>query len=51
MEMQTLADDVLARDVAEKTADEEFEIGFHQECIDMKKRVALNHPNWDILGY
>ena len=32
-------------------ADEEFEVGFFQGYTDMKMRVTVDHPEWDLIAY
>ena len=32
-------------------ADEEFEAGFFQGYSDLKRRVAVDHPEWDLSTY
>ena len=33
---------------AEKAAEDEFEAGFFQGYTDLKRRVALAYPEWDL---
>ena len=32
-------------------ADEEFDAGFFQGYADLKRRVAVDHPEWDLSAY
>ena len=32
-------------------ADEEFDAGFFQGYSDLKRRVAIDHPEWDLSAY
>ena len=32
-------------------ADEEFDTGFFQGYSDLKRRVAIDHPEWDLFAY
>ena len=34
-----------------RAANEEFEIGFLQGYVDLKGRMALDHPDWDLSSY
>ena len=38
------------RDEAEKTAKDEFAAGFFQGYSDLKRRVAIDHPEWDLFA-
>ena len=40
-----------AREEAEKAADAEFDTGFFEGYSDLKRRVALVHPEWDLSGF
>ena len=31
--------------------EEEFEVGFFQGYADLKMRVAIDHPEWDLVAY
>ena len=46
-----LVDAVTARVEAEKTAEEEFEAGFFQGYADLKRRVVVDYPEWDLSAY
>ena len=37
-----------ARDEAEKTAEDEFMADFSQGYADLKRRMAMAHPKWDL---
>ena len=41
----------IARGEAEKTAEDEFATGFFQGYSDLKRRVAMDHPDWDLSAY
>ena len=32
-------------------ADEEFDVGFFQGYADLKRRVTVDHPEWDLSAY
>ena len=51
MEVQALAECATAWNTAERIVDEEFEADFLQGYIDLKRRVALDHLDWDLSGY
>ena len=36
---------------AGKTVEEEFEASFFQGYADLKRRVAVDHPKWDLATY
>ena len=40
-----------ARAEARKAAEDEFAAGFFQGYSDLKRRVAEDHPEWDLAGY
>ena len=42
---------VAARVEAEKTTEDEFAAGFFQGYFDLKRRLATNHPEWDLSVY
>ena len=51
--MRAEADDVIAaaRPEAGKAVEDEFTAGFFQGYSDLKRRVAVDHPKWDISTY
>ena len=51
VEIQALAEGVAAQEATKRAADEEFEVGFLQGYMDLKRRVALAHPDWDLSSY
>ena len=48
---KALADAITAQDEAEKSTKEEFEVGFFQGYANLKRRSALDHPEWDLAVY
>ena len=38
-------------EAATQAADQEFDKGFFQGYSDLKRRVAVDHPEWDLSGY
>ena len=46
-----MGDAVAAKVEAEKATEEEFEEGFFQGYDNLKKRIAVDHPKWDLTGY
>ena len=40
-----------AREEGKKAAEDEFAAGFFQGYSDLKRRVAEDHPEWDLAGY
>ena len=48
VEVQVLAKGAATLEMAERTTDEEFKAGFFQRYVDLKRRVALDHPDWDL---
>ena len=40
-----------AQNNAEKTVEDEFAAGFFQSYSDLKRRVAMDHPAWDLSAY
>ena len=51
VEVQALTKGTTAQEVTERAAFEEFKVGFLQGYVDLKRRVSLDHPNWDLFGY
>ena len=50
-EGKALADVVGAQAEAEKVVEEEFEVSFFYGYADLKRRVASNHPEWNLTVY
>ena len=46
-----MADATTARTEAGKAAEEEFEAGFFQGYVDLKIRVIIDYPEWDLTAY
>ena len=46
-----LVDAAGARAEAGKAAKEEFESSFFQGYADLKRRVTIDHPEWDLAAY
>ena len=46
-----LADVAAARAKVGKSAKEEFEEGFIEVYADLMRRVAADHPEWDLTSY
>ena len=46
-----LVDTATARSEAGKAANEEFESGFFQGYANLKMRVFVDHPKWDLAAY
>jgi len=46
-----LATAEVAADPATEAAEQEFDKGFFQGYSDLKRRVAVDHPEWDLTGY
>ena len=46
-----MAEDIVTQEAAERATDDEFKVGFLQGYVDLKRRVALDHPNWNLSGY
>ena len=40
-----------ARDEAENTTEDKFATGFFQGYSDLKRRVVVDHPEWDLSAY
>ena len=40
-----------ARAEAKKAAEDEFAAGFFQGYSDLKRRVVVDHPEWDLSAY
>ena len=45
VEKKTLAEDLVAWEETERTVEEEFELGFLEGYVDLKRWVALEHRN------
>ena len=43
--------DVAVRAEAEKAVEDEFGAGFFQGYSDLKMKVALTHPEWDLIAF
>ena len=44
-------EDAAASRVDVAKADQEFDVGFFQGYSDLKRRVAIDHPEWDLSAY
>ena len=49
--VKALTKGATARAEAEKVGKEEFEAGFLQGYVDLKRMVALDYPDWDLSTY
>ena len=45
VDLQAVAEGAATQEAAERVADEEFNVGFLQGYVDLKRRVAIDHPN------
>ena len=40
-----------AQEATDRANDEEFEVGFFQGYVDLRRRASLDHPDWDLTSY
>ena len=50
-EKEALVVGLAARELVKRTAEKEFELGFLEWYVYLKRRLALDHIDWDLSAY